>query len=134
MVTVKIKGTACSLYNVYTVVTASHGITARLWYIREVIPWLGSYTMGSYKVLVYIVQATYTIALSWFIELHARGTCLNHSASPRGLNTRLSRTIQINHSSLYCNYNFYVYYTRLNKQEYNNTGPLLPNSHPQTIS
>ena len=73
MVTVKIKGTACSLYNVYTVVTASHGITVRLWYIREVIPWLGSYTMGSYKVLVYIVQATYTIALSWFIELHVRG-------------------------------------------------------------
>ena len=24
--------------------------------------------MGSYMVLVYIVQATYTIALSWFIE------------------------------------------------------------------
>ena len=68
MVTVKIKGTACSLYNVYTVVTASHGIAAWLWYIREVIPWV-----AIYKVLVYIVQATYTIALSWFIELHARG-------------------------------------------------------------
>ena len=100
MVTVKIKGTACSLYNVYTVVTASHGITAWLWYIRAVIPQLGSYTMGSYKVFVYIVQATYTIALSWFIELHARGACLNLLASPRGLNTRLSRTIQINHSRL----------------------------------
>ena len=25
------------------------------------------HTMGGYKVLVYIVQATYTIALSWFI-------------------------------------------------------------------
>ena len=61
VITIKIKGTACSLYNVYTVITASHGITAWLWYIREVIPWLGSYTMGSYKVLVYIVQATYTI-------------------------------------------------------------------------
>ena len=104
MVTVRIKGTACSVYNVYTVVTASHGITAWLWYIRAVIPQLGSYTMGSYKVLVYIVlvivQATYTIALSWFIELHARCACLNHSASPRGLNTRLSHTIQINHSRL----------------------------------
>ena len=90
MVTVKIKGTACSLY---TVVTASHGITAWLWYIRAVIPQLGSYTMSSYKVLVYIVQATYTIALSWFIELHARSASLNHSASPRGLNTRLLHTI-----------------------------------------
>ena len=69
-------------------------------YIRAVIPRLGSYTVGSYKVLVYIVQATYTIALSWFIELHARGACLNHSASPHGLNTRLSCTIQINHSRL----------------------------------
>ena len=98
MVTVKIKGTACSLYNVYTVVTTSHGITAWLWYIREVIPWLQSYTMVSYKVLVYIVQASYTIALSWFIELHARGACLNHSALPHGLNTRLLRTIQVNHS------------------------------------
>ena len=29
MVTVKIKGTACCLYNVYTVVTTSHGITAQ---------------------------------------------------------------------------------------------------------
>ena len=28
VVTVKIKGTACGLYNVYTVVTTSHGITA----------------------------------------------------------------------------------------------------------
>ena len=28
--------------------------------------------MGSYNVLVYIVQVTYIIALSWFIELHAR--------------------------------------------------------------
>ena len=66
MVTVKIKDTACSLYNVYTVVTASRGITAWLWCIRAVI-----YTMGSYKVSVYIVQATYTVALLWFIELHA---------------------------------------------------------------
>ena len=33
-----------------------------------ILPWLGSYTMGGYKVLVYIVQATYTIAaLLWFI-------------------------------------------------------------------
>ena len=29
--------------------------------------------MSSNKVLVYIVQATYTIALSWFIELYTRG-------------------------------------------------------------
>ena len=57
--------------------------------------------MGSYKVLVYIVQAIYTIiALSWFIELHTRGMHLNHSAAPRGLNTHLLHTIQINHSRL----------------------------------
>ena len=39
MVTVKIKGTACGLYNVYTkaVVTASHGITSLA---------QGSYTMA----------------------------------------------------------------------------------------
>ena len=46
MVTVKIKGTTCSLYNVYTVVTASHGVTARLWYIREVIPSAGKLYHG----------------------------------------------------------------------------------------
>ena len=57
--------------------------------------------MGSYKVLVYIVQATYTIALLWFIKLYTRGTHLNHSASPRGSNTHLSRTIQINYSTGY---------------------------------
>ena len=79
MVTVKIKGTTCSLY---TKVTASHGITAWLWYIRAVLPQLGSYTMGSYKVLVYIVQATYTIALSGLFELYARGGRLNHLGSP----------------------------------------------------
>ena len=72
----------------------------------------GSYTLGitaiyhghrciqGYKLFDVIVQATYTIALSWFIELYARGTRLNHSASPCGLNTRLSRTIEINHSRL----------------------------------
>ena len=45
MVTVKIEGTAYSLYNVYTVVTANHGITAWLWYmyIRAVIPQLCIY-------------------------------------------------------------------------------------------
>ena len=64
MVTVKIKGTARGLYNVYTVVTTSHGTTSLA---LAVIPQLGSYTMGGYKVLVYIVQATYTISLSWFI-------------------------------------------------------------------
>ena len=65
MVTVKIKGATCGLYNVYTVVTTSPGIASLA---LAVIPQLGSYTMGGCKVLVYIVQATYTIiALSWFI-------------------------------------------------------------------
>ena len=64
MVRVKIKGTACCLYSVDTVVTTSHGITSL---VLAVIPWLGSYTMGGYEVLVYTVQATYTLALSWFI-------------------------------------------------------------------
>ena len=49
MVTVKIKGTACGLYNVYT---TSHGIASLA---LAVIPQLGSYIMGGYKVLVYIV-------------------------------------------------------------------------------
>ena len=49
MVTVKIKGTACCLYNVYT----SHGITSLA---LAVIQQLGSYTMWEYKVLVYTVQ------------------------------------------------------------------------------
>ena len=71
MVTVKIKG-ACSLFNVYTVVTAGHGITDWLWYIRTVIPQLGSYTMGSYKVLVYIVQAIYTILYPYRGLLNSR--------------------------------------------------------------
>ena len=51
MVTVKIKGTSCCLYNVYTVVTTSHGITAMTWQLYHswaVIPWLDSYTMGGY--------------------------------------------------------------------------------------
>ena len=56
--------------------------------------------MGSYKVLVYIVQATYTIALSGLFELYARGGRLNHLGSPWSLNARLSHTIQINHSRL----------------------------------
>ena len=40
MVTVKIKGTACCLYNVYTVVTTSHGITSLA---LAVISQLGNY-------------------------------------------------------------------------------------------
>ena len=40
--------------------------------------------MGNYKVLVYVVQATYNIDLSWSIELYARGAHLNHLASPQG--------------------------------------------------
>ena len=43
MVTVKIKGTVCGLYNAYTVVTTSHGITSLA---LAVIPQLGSYTMA----------------------------------------------------------------------------------------
>ena len=58
MVTVKIKGTACC------VVTASHGIIAMT---RQLYHSQGSYTIGGYKVLVYTVQATCTIALLWFI-------------------------------------------------------------------
>ena len=72
VVTLKIKGTAHCPYNVYTVVTISHGIynfpgSGSYTTARAVIPQLGSYTTGRYKVFVYIVQATYTIALSWFI-------------------------------------------------------------------
>ena len=48
MVRVKIKGAACGLYKVYTVVTTSQGMTALA---LAVIPQLGSYTMGRYKVL-----------------------------------------------------------------------------------
>ena len=80
----------------------------------------GSYTLGynsvtaiyhghscihGYKLFDVIVQATYTIALSWFIyctyyiELYARGTHLDHLGSPRGLNVHLG-TIQINHLRL----------------------------------
>ena len=56
MVTLKIKGTACCLFNYnYTVVTTSHGITSLA---LAVIPQLGIYAMGGYKVFVYIVQAT----------------------------------------------------------------------------
>ena len=97
MVTVKIKGTAYCLYNVYTVVTTSHGITSLA---LAVIPQLGSYTMRVYKMLVSIVQATYTIAYRGSFELYTRGRNLNHLASPHGLNVRLSCTIQINHSRL----------------------------------
>ena len=60
----------------------------------------GHCCIRGYKLFDVIVQATYTIALLWFIELYPRGARLNHLASPRGLNTRLSRTIQINHSRL----------------------------------
>ena len=60
----------------------------------------GHCCIHGYKLFDVIVQATYTIALSWFIELYAQGTRLNHEAKPSGLNTRLSRTIQINHSRL----------------------------------
>ena len=47
MVRLKIKGAACGVYKVYTVVTTSQGITALA---LAVIP-LGSYTIGGYKVL-----------------------------------------------------------------------------------
>ena len=64
MIRVKIEGTACCVYNVYTVVTTSHGITSLA---LAVIPQLENYSTGGYKVFVYgIVQATYIIALSWF--------------------------------------------------------------------
>ena len=42
-VTVKIKGTACSLYNVYTVLTTSNGITSLT---LAVIQQLGGYSMA----------------------------------------------------------------------------------------
>ena len=66
MVTVKIKGTTCCLYNVYTVVTTSYGITA---VTRQIYHRQGTYTTagqlyhGKVQGVVYIVQATYTIAL-----------------------------------------------------------------------
>ena len=43
MVIVKIKGTTCCLYNVYTVVTMSHGITAMT---------IGSYTTA--RAVIYV--------------------------------------------------------------------------------
>ena len=52
------KGMAYCLYNVYTVVTTCHGITSLA---QADIPQLGSYTMGEYEVLVYVVQATYIL-------------------------------------------------------------------------
>ena len=69
MVTVKIKGTACCLYYVYTVVTTSHGITSLA---LAVIPQLGSYTTAGQlyhgRVQGVSVHSTshlnYTIALS----------------------------------------------------------------------
>ena len=70
MVTVNIKGTACDPYNTYTIVTTNHGITAMT---RQLYHSQGSYTMGEYEMLVYIVQATYAIALSCFIRIvHSR--------------------------------------------------------------
>ena len=86
MVTLKILGTVCCLYNIII-----HSSNHQPWYnclVRAVIPQLGSYTMGGYKVFVHIVQTTYTIALSWF--MYTRGTLLNHSALPHGLNTHLA--------------------------------------------
>ena len=61
MVRVKIKGAACGLYKLYTVVTTSHGITALA---LAIIPQPGSYTTagklyyGRVQGVVYIVQAT----------------------------------------------------------------------------
>ena len=64
MVTAKIKGTAYGLYNVYTLVTNSHGITSLA---LAVIPQLGSYTTAGQlyngRTQGVGVQATYTIAL-----------------------------------------------------------------------
>ena len=73
MVRVKIKGAACGLYKVYTVVTTSHmhGTTALA---LAVIPQPGSYTIagklyhGRVQGVVYIVQATWTMALSWLFD------------------------------------------------------------------
>ena len=83
MVRLTVKGTACGLYNVYTVtvVTTSHGITDWLWHNNimsevnmlyhgwAVLPW-----EGGYKVLVHIVQATYTTYLCSFIMVYLNCT------------------------------------------------------------
>ena len=53
----------------------------------------GHCCIHGYKLLDVIVQATQTIALSWF-ELYAQGGHLNHSASPCGLNAHLLHTTQ----------------------------------------
>ena len=59
MIREEIKDTTCCLYNVYTVVTTSHGISSlALAVLARQLNHSCSYITGEYKVLVYIVQAT----------------------------------------------------------------------------